>query len=111
MINTERVQDFVFVPIPTNIYTIFQPFFEDFKYRGIAFFALIYGTFSGWIYRLYQNGSAMGKAIYTYLVYILVLQFYQENLILNIVQFSHFVFIVLLVQQRFIGFSFKGKRA
>ena len=102
----ERVQDFVFVPIPTNIYTIFQPFFEDFKYRGIAFFALIYGTFSGWIYRLYQNGNAVGKVIYTYLVYILVLQFYQENLILNIVQFSHFVFIVMLVQQQFIGFSY-----
>lgn len=110
-INTERVQDFVFVPISTNIYTIFQPFFEDFKYQGIAFFALIYGTFSGWIYRLYQNGNAVGKIIYTYLIYLLVLQFYQENLFLNIIQFSHFLFIVLLVHQQFIGFSLKGKQA
>ena len=107
----ERVQDFAFVPIPTNIYTLFQPFFEDFKYRGIAFFALLYGTFSGWMYRLYQNGNAVGKIIYSYLIYVLVLQFYQENLILNIVQFSQFVFLVLLVQQRFFGFSFEGKQA
>lgn len=105
----EKLQDFVFVPISTNIYTIFQPFFEDFKYRGIAFFALIYGIFSGWMYRLYQNGNAVGKTIYTYLVYLLVLQFYQENLFLNIVQFSQFVFLVMLVQQRFVGFSYNFK--
>ena len=103
----EKVQDFVFVPISTNVYTIFQPFFEDFKYHGIAFFALVYGVFSGWMYRLYQNGSAMGRTIYTYLVFLLVLQFYQENLFLNIIQFSHFIFIVLIVQQPFIGFSLK----
>ena len=110
-VEADRVQDFVYVPIPTNIYTIFQPFFEDFKYRGIAFFALIYGMFSGWMYRLYQNGNAVGKIIYTYLVFVLVLQFYQENFILNIVQFSQFVFMVMLVQQRFIGFNINSKRA
>ena len=107
----EKLQDFVFVPISTNVYTIFQPFFEDFKYRGIAFFALIYGVLSGWMYRLYKNGNAVGKAIYTYLVYLLTLQFYQENLFLNLVQFSQFVFFMLLVHQRFVGFSYNSKRA
>lgn len=106
----EKVQDFVFVPISTNVYTIFQPFFEDFKYTGIAFFALVYGTISGWMYRLYQNGNAVGKAIYTYMIYLLVLQFYQENLFLNIIQVSQFVFFVLIVQQGFVGFSGKGRR-
>ena len=106
----DRVQDFVYVPIPTNIYTVFQPFFEDFKYWGIAFFALVYGVFSGWLYRLYQNGDALGKIVYTYLVYVLILQFYQENLILNMVQFGHFVFLSFLVQQRFFGFNFAGRR-
>lgn len=106
----EKLQDFVFVPISTNVYTIFQPFFEDFKYQGIAFFALIYGTFSGWMYRLYQNGNAVGKAIYTYIVYLLILQFYQENLFLNFIQFSQFIFFILVVQQNFVGFSFKNEQ-
>ncbi len=110
-VDTGRVQEFAFVPIPTNIYTIFQPFFEDFEYKGIAFFALVYGTFSGWMYRLYQNGNAVGKTVYTYLIYLLVLQFYQEYFILNIVQFVQFVFFTMLVQQRFIGFNFNIKRA
>ena len=105
----EKTQDFVMVPISTNVYTIFQPFFEDFKYRGIAFFALIYGTLSGWLYRLYQNGNAVGKVFYTFMVYDLVLQFYQENLILNFVQSYQFVILVLLVQQGSIGFIFNGK--
>lgn len=107
----EKLQDFVFVPISTNVYTIFQPFFEDFKYRGIAFFAMVYGILSGCMYRLYQNGNAVGKTIYTYLIYLLTLQFYQENLFLNLIQFSQFVFFVLLVHQCFVGFSYNSKRA
>lgn len=106
----EKTQDFVMVPISTNVYTIFQPFFEDFKYRGIAFFALIYGTLSGWLYRLYQNGNAVGKVFYTFLIYDLILQFYQENLILNFVQSYQFVIFVLLVYQHFIGFNFNNNR-
>ena len=107
----EKAQDFVFVPISTNVYTIFQPFFEDFKYQGIAFFALIYGTLSGWMYRLYQNGNAVGKVIYTFLIYDLVLQFYQENLFLSFIHSCQFVIFVLLVHQQFIGFNFNNKRA
>lgn len=107
----EKTQDFVLVPISTNVYTIFQPFFEDFKYQGIAFFSLIYGTLSGWMYRLYQNGNAVGKVIYTFLIYDLVLQFYQENLFLSFIHFCQFVIIVLLVHQQFIGFNFNNKRA
>ena len=33
-----KLQEFVYVPIPTNVYTIFQPFFQDFGYKGVAFF-------------------------------------------------------------------------
>lgn len=106
----DRTQDFVFVPISTNVYTIFQSFYEDFKYQGVAFFALVYGVFSGWMYRLYQNGNAIGKVIYTFLIYVLVLQFYQEYIFQTFIQFLQFVFFVLLVHQNFLGFDLKGLR-
>ena len=48
------LQEFVWVPLPTNVYTVFQPFFEDFKYKGVAIFAMFYGLFSGWCYRIWQ---------------------------------------------------------
>jgi oligosaccharide repeat unit polymerase len=106
----ERTQDFVFVPISTNVYTIFQSFYEDFKYQGVAFFALVYGLFSGWMYRLYQNGNAVGKVIYTFLIYVLVLQFFQEYIFQSFIQFGQFVFFVLLVHQNFLGFNLKYRQ-
>ncbi|GJG35240.1 O-antigen polymerase [Prevotella lacticifex] len=93
----DKLQEFVWVPLPTNVYTIFQPFYQDFGQRGVAFFALVYGFFSGLSYRAFTNGSGFGKCIYSYIVYALVLQFYQENIFLSIVaviQFSFFTFII-----------------
>lgn len=80
----KQLQDFVWVPIPTNVYTVFQPYFEDFGYKGIAFFASLWGVATGWIYRLCKNGNVLAKCIYAYIVFALVMQFYQESLIVNL---------------------------
>ncbi len=103
-----KLQEFVWVPLPTNVYTVFQPFFEDFKYRGVAFFALVYGVFSGYVYRLARNGNSIGKALYAYVVYVLALQFFQENIMMSLVTVIQFIFFTVLVcQQQFtISFSF-----
>ena len=76
----ERVQEFVFVPVSTNVYTIFQPFYQDFGQLGILIFAVIYGIICGLAYRKMCDGVPYGKCLYTYLGYILVLQFFQEYL-------------------------------
>lgn len=97
----EKLQDFVLVPMPTNVYTIFQPFYIDFGYRGIAFFAIIYGVVSGYLYRLFRNGNATGTCLYTYGVYVLIMQFYQENIFLSLVFILQFtIFITLFTQQK-----------
>jgi len=98
----DKLQEFVFVPVSTNVYTIFQPFYIDFGYRGVAFFAAIYGATCGFLYRLFQNGDGIGTCLYTYAVYVLLLQFYQENVFLSMIfvlQFSFFI--ILLTQQKF----------
>lgn len=104
----ERIQDYVFVPIPTNVYTIFQPFFEDFEYRGIAFFAFVYGTFSGLAYKYFINGSSAGRCIYALVVEILVLQFYSESFIQNLVLSLQFMFFVALITQKKYRLDFSG---
>lgn len=97
----EKLQNFVWVPIPTNVYTIFQPFFIDFGYKGIAFFSGVYGVLCGLFYRLYRNGHGWGCCFYTYIVYVLVLQFYQDNLLLSLAFVVEFlIFIVLSTQKR-----------
>lgn len=102
----QKLQEFVWVPIPTNVYTIFQPFFMDFAYKGVAFFAAVYGCISGWLYRLYKNGDSVGCCLYTYAVYALLLQFYQENIFLSFVFVLQFTFFVVLFAQQRIKFNF-----
>jgi len=104
-VNT-KLQEFVWVPLPTNVYTVFQPFFEDFKYKGVALFALFYGLFSGWCYRLMRNGDGFGKCLYVYVVYVLALQFFQENVFVSIVTIIQFMFFVLLIQQQKLKMDF-----
>lgn len=101
----EKTQEFVYVPIGTNVYTIFQPFFIDFGYKGIAFFAAIYGNVCGWLYRLFRNRNSVGTCLYAYAVYVLVMQFYQENIFLSLVFILQFVFFVILFTQQKIKIS------
>lgn len=95
----QRIQDFVWVPLPTNVYTIFQPFYEDFGQLGVAYFATIYGTFSGFVYRIFTNGSFSGRCIYANIVKILMLQFYSEDLLQNFVLFMQFVIFIIIISQ------------
>ena len=104
-----KLQEFVWVPLPTNVFTVFQPFFEDFKYRGVAFFAVFYGFFSGWCYRLMRNGSGVCKCLYVYVVYVLVLQFFQENVMMSLVPVMQFIFFVVLIMQQKIQVSLLSK--
>lgn len=100
-----KLQDFVFVPIATNVYTVFQPFYEDFGYYGIAFFAAFYGLLSGWLYRLSCNGSIIGRCMYAYVAEVLILQFYQENLIQSIIVLVDYIIVFALCLQTKYGLA------
>lgn len=99
---TDRLQEFVWVPIVTNVYTIMQPFYNDFGRLGIAFFGIVYGVFFGWTYRRFREGNPVFICIYTYLIEIIIIQFYNDNLLQNIVLFLECCFFIfILTQQRF----------
>ncbi|MCD8297167.1 MAG: oligosaccharide repeat unit polymerase [Prevotella sp.] len=100
-----KLQEFVNVPISTNVYTVLQPFYQDFGYTGVTFFALVYGLLSGWAYRQLRNGSGIGKCLYTYIAQVLILQFYQENIMLSLVAFIQFIFFVVILTQRKLTFN------
>ena len=101
-----RLQDFVFVPIPTNVYTIMQPFYNDFGRTGVAFFGFFYGSLFGYVYRKFYEGDDMYKCFYTYLVEVIIIQFYNENLL----QVFHLVleaFLVIILLTKLNKFSFR----
>ena len=93
----ERLQDFVFVPVPTNVYTIMQPFYNDFGCMGVAIFGILYGWGAGYVYRKFYDGSYTYKCIYTFLVEVIIIQFYNENLLQQFhIVLETFFFVILL---------------
>lgn len=102
----KQLQDFVYVPIPTNVYTVFQPYFEDFGYKGVAFFASVWGVLYGWIYRMVKNGNPLAKCMYAYMVYALVMQFYQESLFVNLSLVIQYMVVFILLMKHNVSFSF-----
>lgn len=93
----ERLQDFVYVPVPTNVYTIMQPFYNDFGSMGVAVFGILYGWAAGYVYRKFYDGSDTYKCIYTFLVEVIIIQFYNENLLQQFhIVIEAFFFVVLL---------------
>lgn len=45
------VQAFVYVPMPTNIYTVYQPYFMDFGLIALPLFQFVFGLIHGFFYR------------------------------------------------------------
>ncbi len=98
---TDRLQEFVFVPVITNVYTIMQPFYNDFGVIGIPYFGIMYGALFGWVYRRSREGNPVYICIYTYLVEVILIQFYNENLLQNIILFIEFVVCVIMLTGRY----------
>ena len=82
----QRVQPFINVPVETNTYTVMQPFFLDFGYKGLAFFAYVFGIVSGALYRWHRQGKIWVTSMYAIVLAALCTQFHQEELLGNIVQ-------------------------
>ncbi len=103
----ERMQEFVFVPVPTNVYTIFQPFYQDFGITGVFVFSVLYGTLFGYVYAMFRNGNSTCKILYTYLVEVIIIQFYNENLMQNLFMSVCLVLWSLLLTTKISGITIK----
>jgi len=103
----DAFSEFVFVPVPTNVYTIMKPFYQDGGVFGVAFFALLYGIGSGLVYRYARNGQPFSKCLYSYLVFILALQFFDEIIFASIPLFIQRMALVALMCYTNIKFTFK----
>ena len=93
------VGEFVDVPIMTNVYTIMDPFFVDFGYKGVAFFAFVYGVALGWAYSLFRKGLAFGKCLYTFCMFFIIMQYYMEEFFIGIYLNLFLIFILYIITQ------------
>lgn len=100
------IQEFTKVPIPTNVYTVMAPYFRDFGYKGIFYFALFEGLVIGWLYKMSESGHNVLRLIYTYIVVLLVLQFFDENIFVGL---SNLIQIIILIWLCHIKFEFSSE--
>lgn len=82
---------YVDVPIPTNVYTMLAPFFNDFGYPGIVACSIIEAAIIAWVYKKAYTGHTIFRNIYAFLIVIICLQFFDDQFyvgISNILQMS-----------------------
>ena len=64
---------------PSNIYTVFSPYYRDFGIAGVSFFMLMLGALHGWVFRQIKSGEPMFIVANSLLFYALLMQFFQDQ--------------------------------
>lgn len=79
------ILDYSYVPVPTNVYTVLQPFYQDFGYTGIIFGTVLYGL----VYVSLYTAGVRGNNTQALLIYALfsvssATAFFAETLVTNL---------------------------
>lgn len=76
-IQVSEFDNFVLVPLPTNVFTVMKSAFMDWGYMGITIFGSVYGFIWGWLYRMSKNSIAY-QLVYATFIWMLVMQFFSD---------------------------------
>lgn len=80
----KTILDYVYIPTPTNVYTVLQPFYSDMGYYGIALGAMVYGVLISCIYCSAKSGNLLMLAFYSVLSVSLLTEFLSETILTNL---------------------------
>lgn len=103
------LQDFIYVPMITNVYTVMFPFYKDFGTTGVAVFAILIGAFVGFIYKQGQTGNTLLKYLYAYIFTLLIMQFFDELIMQGISAILQITILLLLCHLK-IKFTWPTKK-
>ncbi|MDR0737563.1 MAG: oligosaccharide repeat unit polymerase [Prevotellaceae bacterium] len=102
----KKVDTWVHVPVPTNVYTVMGNVYYDFGYVGLAIFALLLGLFMGIIYKGVVYDIPHFVVLYAMLFYILPMQYFADIMSLYT---GLIIKILLIVYLFFARYSLKVK--
>ncbi len=94
----DLVMEFRDVPFPTNVYTVFRPYFQDFGWAGIALSQALFGLGHGYAYGRSRSGDPTWTFLVGLLWYALVMQPFQDQYFLLMSTWLQIAFLVLLVR-------------
>ncbi len=73
------IKEFVYVPEPTNVYTVFYPYARDFGALGVIAFLALLGGVHALLYRSAQQGNPRSLILYATSMYPLFMQFFDDQ--------------------------------
>lgn len=95
-----KLKDYTDVPYHVNVYTIMQPFYQDWGYVGVFVFSCIMGVISGFYYKKSLSDSVIMQSLYLFILYVLITQFFQDNFFISISEFFQFMLIFYISSKR-----------
>lgn len=109
-LNTSIWGPWVNVPLPTNVFTVFAPYYIDFGIIGIIIFASIQGMFWGCIYNFQKRNLLIFKIFYSVYIYSIFLQFFSDYFFYTfsvIIQYILFSILIVCKIKEFKYFKLK----
>jgi len=73
------VQEFVLIPEPTNVYTVFQPYYLDFGISFVLISQFFFGLMHSCLYSMAVRRSSMGILLYSLSMYPLFMQWFLDQ--------------------------------
>lgn len=73
------VKEFVLVPEPMNVFTVFLPYFQDFGWTGVMIFFALFGWMHALLYRAAKARDPRAVIMYSISMYPLVMQFFHDQ--------------------------------
>lgn len=73
------IQKYVRVPMPMNVYTVYQTYLMDFSYWGVLTIQFVLGIWHGYLYRRACQAKPLFVCLYALFLYPLAMQFFQDE--------------------------------
>jgi oligosaccharide repeat unit polymerase len=73
------IKEFVYVPEPTNVYTVFYPYAIDFGVAGVIAFLALLGWIHASLFRSARQGNPRSLVLYSMSMYPLFMQFFDDQ--------------------------------
>ncbi|WP_432743373.1 O-antigen polymerase [Methylobacter sp. G7] len=90
------LQDYVYIPSPTNVYTVFQPYFKDFGIYFALFMQFLFGLMHAVLYGFSKQKNPVAILLYSLSMYPLFMQWFQDQYF-SLMSFWLFFAILLLL--------------
>ncbi|CAN5283771.1 O16 family O-antigen polymerase [soil metagenome] len=92
---TSLIQDFVLVPYPTNVYTYYSTYKKDFGIIYAIIMLMIFAGLHTWLYnKAWQTSSLRYILYYSFLLYPLLISFFQDQYMSLFSTWLQFVFYI-----------------